>query len=455
MPNPCGPILLRGGLLLAALTPPALAQETPPPANPFGSAPSLLVIGAVVVIVLAFLVYLFVAQRRFFNACREDKQLALFFQSQAGLPEGTVRATIGLLLITVSLVMLVLSMWGGLKFPEMLTGLLGSVIGFYFGSRSGGGEPDKVLKAQVDSLGKALDDATTDAQRGTADGLIGKAEAGLAVVKTLTGLFPEEQGKRYADLADTLGSGLAAAKSLADGDPAAAAAKAGELVKALDADNPLSGIVGGALKDFTPLLKSVAPALGPAALITAVVGVGIKLGGEAYQRWRARVLHLPLSPAVLALGEADATTGIAMVSAVPALRAALGARLDDRPFMLQFAQDVLTLSDLETLRARYGSGFESPAAFEDAIEQARRGAVDGDLGPRAQTLDPALLAPVGGYDPLVQAVDAIHASAAKGEPEGEAALASLDQLMAASDRLWRDSQPVTTLLADAVKEAQS
>ncbi len=53
-------------------------------------------------VVAGFIFYLFVLQKRFHKGCQDSKQMEIFFQSPAGLPSGTIRSVLALLIVTVS-----------------------------------------------------------------------------------------------------------------------------------------------------------------------------------------------------------------------------------------------------------------------------------------------------------------------------------------------------------------
>ncbi|VAX34562.1 hypothetical protein MNBD_NITROSPIRAE03-348 [hydrothermal vent metagenome] len=107
------------------------------------TASTIWVIGTIFFIIVAVVggfAYMYILQQSFLNACREEKQLTLFFQSPAGLPTGTVRSIIALIIIVVCLYLAILLFFrvagDESEFPEVLSGLLGAVVGFYFGSRT-------------------------------------------------------------------------------------------------------------------------------------------------------------------------------------------------------------------------------------------------------------------------------------------------------------------------------
>ncbi|MCS6854734.1 MAG: hypothetical protein NZ523_08285, partial [Elioraea sp.] len=72
-----------------------------------------------------------------------------------GLPEGTVRAALGLVIVTLGLAALLFQRALGLASTGEVAGLLGTVLGFYFGARSAGGEREREAEAAREAEAKA------------------------------------------------------------------------------------------------------------------------------------------------------------------------------------------------------------------------------------------------------------------------------------------------------------
>ncbi len=416
------------------------------------------VVAVMLLVVIAFLAFLWLTQRRFLDACQTGQQLELFQRSPAGLPEGTIRGTMGLLIVLVSLLLVLLPLLTGseqLKVPEMLTGILGSVIGFYFGSRGNESAVQAAVAAaapqaavQVKEIRQQLDQATQVAQTNDATRLLDKTQAVLRAAGVVIDLLPGEQGQTLRGASRKLEQGIAAVRALTANDPAGALAKAQELFAGAEQADPLKEVIGRAAQSVAPLLARAIPGAAPVALLGSVLGIGLKLAGDSYQKWKARVLDLPISPVIFAFPEVDSNTGYSMIENVPALRQAFEARLadNDREFLAQFARDLLSAEvDADTLRERYGAGFETPAAFDDALEQARRVALDRQLEARIQGQAPALLAPAGSYGKLVGALDQIGAD--------ERARTDLDQAVLVVEGLQNAGLPVADMLQQTLEEA--
>ena len=82
----------------------------------------------------------------------------------------------------------------GSKFPKALSSLLGAVVGFYFGSRSGKGDDGNVLREQISNVEKQRDNAQTDI-------LLSKIYKGIvmskAVIATVVGCGVQLVGTAY------------------------------------------------------------------------------------------------------------------------------------------------------------------------------------------------------------------------------------------------------------------
>lgn len=404
------------------------------------------IIVVMALIILAFLFHLRNLQAKFLATCKEEKQLALYFQSPAGLPEGSVRATIALLIVTISLFFMGLSVAvsNGPDIPQALSGLLGTIIGFYFGSRKPGGEGESAVQQQARETTEQRDQAVAKNNENVATSLLEKASTGLSIARTVAGLLPEEVGGKYLKVADKIEQGVKTAQDLlGSGDNTQAINKAQEITKVIDSEGPLADLVGNAAKSFGSVLGTVVP---PAGLILALVAATLKLTGIFHQKWKARVLHLPFSPAAgLGLALVDANTGFALMLHSPIFNAAFQHKLQDPAFLKQATDDFLSEPDVDTLLEKYGAegGFTSGLSFQEGLEEFRRAAADNELKVLLQAKDPTLLGPAGGYDAVLGAVDKIH--------QDPNALKDLDALIVTTEKLQAEDQPVEKKISEILR----
>jgi hypothetical protein len=103
----------------------------------------------------------------------------------------------------------------------------------------------------------------------------------------------------------------------------------------------------------------------------------------------------------------DANTGFTLMIQSDTLKRAFARELadNDRPVMVTVVKTFLEQGDLEALWKQYPGRFESRQEFETAVDEFRRAAADIDL---RSTIDPTLVAPVGGYDRMVAALQEIQ-----------------------------------------------
>ncbi len=367
--------------------------------------------------------YAFRLRMDFYKGCRENKNLALFAQSPLGLPEGSVRSSLALIIVIFSIGYIVIN--GGTN--EALTAVLGSVLGFYFGNRtaSKAGGLGNVVEAQMNELKTEKESAVVN----KVNGLMKDVEKGIAMSKVVMAVLPKDTRKKCEGLIDKLDSGHKMVKGLlGSGKVSDAASTAEALFSAFKSDNPAKDIVTKALSSFGKVLGSTTPSL---AVVGAVVGIGAKLSGAIYDIWKARILHAPFSPAVLQSAVVDSTSGFVLLARCPTFKKVFMKELEaqDGPFLNEAAQLFLVEEDPEKMWAKYKDRFDSREQFEQGLEEYRRVVVDRGLSP---SVDAELAASVGGYDKLVETIDTLHADSS--------AQADLDALVTVFETLQSNGQ---------------
>jgi hypothetical protein len=402
---------------------------------------SIVVLFLVILLVSGYMVYL---QRQFLAVCREDKQLHTFVSTPAGLPAGTVRSMLTLVIVVFALYLIVIATFVSprIDIPEVLAALLTTVVGFYFGSRSAGGGGDGALAQEIERLRQQKDEAVAEKDDSTATALIKKVDKGIKLVKTVVDILPADIRQKYGGTLERLERGADIAKTLFDrGDKAGAVATAEELFTRFKQDNPLRDLVTRSLSSFASVAGVSIP---PVAIISAVVGISATLVGVAYAKWKARILRLPFSPAVVPLKLVDADTGFVLVAQSPILKEAFAAQLvgHDRPFLEGVAKDFLT-QEAAGLWNTYQEYFASREAFAEGLDDFRRAAATLEL--RAD-IDPVLLREVGGFDPLLSALDKLQ--------QDDAAKADLDLLVETTEGLRKAGEPVQSIFDKVRSEVE-
>ena len=401
-----------------------------------------------VLVIIGAVFYMQRLQTRFFDGCIKTSQIDKFFQAPAGLPEGTIRAVLALMIVAVSLFFMVFQFFfqNSDKIPQGLMTLLTAVVAFYFANRASTQGAASSVASQTQGLRDQRDAAVKEQQKTKADSIIGKVNKALQVTRAASAFLPEAQRKKYDALAEKLQTGLSAAEGLLKRDnPAEAADLVSGALGEFRRTNPVFQAVDKALPVFTRVLGNNIPALG---LITTLVGVGVRIGSARYERWKLRILQAPIDAAALPIQPIDGLQAESLFRANPVLAQAFASELSAgrSADLAQVANDFLNVAT-EKLWAekkyRFDGDkerFESQAIFEKTVQALRRLLNDDDL---QRYVEPAWLGSLNNYQSLVNAVDKLH--------ENEEAEARLDQLVLVTDGLMREGQPVLQIM-DKVEE---
>lgn len=429
--------LLYGGLSLLPLSAHAQAVVVDGEEKPLAlSIHFLATLSIMAVVVLAFLLYLRHLQKTFLETCTREKQLALFFQSPAGLPEGTIRGVIAMLIVTASMLFLALP---NNQFPDVLGGILGTIIGFYFGARGQNKDSESAVLQQAKEATSQRDVAITDQQKSKTGSMLETIGHGIDMARAVAGLLPKAVGGKYVDLADKVEKGVTVAKGLmGDGKIEDALSAVTDTHNSLEQDGPLTDIVGSAVKTFGATLGTFMP---PAALIAALVAGTVKLTGIYYQKWKARILHMPFSPAAgLTLEMVDDNTGFMLLRQSPLFNAAFQAQMDQPKFLKDAVNDFIGNASSAELFEKYAEagGFKTVQQFEEGLDEFHRAAADRELKSLILARDPAMFGNTGGYESVLQAVDKLHQN-----PE---ALKDLDSLIVVTEKLQAEDKPVAGMI---------
>lgn len=316
---------------------------------------------------IAAAVFLWWLSSRFFGLIEgkslDAAGLAAVKDLPMGLPEGTVRAVLALVVAVVGLPLLLFSNVVGMDpaIAGYINGIVTGVFGFYFGTRTTGVPAqavDKIAEANREAiqqtkaaasaketasqaqnaaesarqeLGEAqqrVDENSGQLDRASKfDTTLSTVKRHLGVAKTVLvtlgpllpkGLLPDDLDKTIdaADRAVSAVQGVTAATASAD--QLSALTDAFESLTGSD-KSPLGALLGKA----APLLQNVLPAipgLGAAAGLATLIGLGVKLGSSQFQRWRARVLAAPLAQGLIEFGALSPELVRSALSRSPLLR---------------------------------------------------------------------------------------------------------------------------------------
>lgn len=416
-----------------------------------------------------------------------------------GVPEGTVRACIGLFIIVLGVCAIVFQRQLGLGTTGELAGLLGTVLGFYFGTRTSAGEREAAREATRSAAEKTAEAeaakrraetmlaregeiraeaARTAEAEAKARSVLGEAERiasnARTVAEAVAAVAPDLPLARTAARVTTLAdSAIAVVRSAAGGTGdqgaiAEAATRAASLVAEIGGEDPLAKLVAGAtgglagaLRGAAGLASAVGGPLGLAGAVLLGAAGAFRIGTEHYRRWVARVLDRPYGLDLYPEGLTDAPMALAALEVAPIFRRVYGETiLAPRDLAAARALLAAALAPEAATLIPAGSGALRPApvgeggAFattielEEGIQQFRRALLE-------RILDQADSAPVTVSLPdrtiavtqatLRQAVDAVRE-----DPGGAAAL---DQLALAAARLAREpGVDIAASLARAAKE---
>lgn len=390
------------------------------------------------------LIYLRSMQREFLIICDKRGKLDLFAQNPAGLPKGTVRSVITFIIVIISLYIIILMLFGFAKvdkFPEILGAVLTTVIAFYFGTRSAAGS-----QAESETLAtteKQRNEAIKKGDAAKAETLLKKVNKNVKLVRKIMTILPKDVQQKYGKHLNELEKGVQVAEDLFNGgNLGKALEKAKESYDHFVAKNPFRDIIEKAVKSFKEVSGISVP---PLAIISTVIGISSTVVGGLYEKWKARILHLPFKPALIPLKVEDADTGFVVLVKCKIFKEVFKKELEGmhRPFMEKAAKE-FTQMDADEIWKKYKNRFESKPQFDQGIQEFRRVAADMEI---RKELDPSLSLEAGGYDQFTDAIDKIHST--------KEAQADLHRIMEISEGLRKNNEPVKDIFDKIRQEIQS
>jgi hypothetical protein len=407
--------------------------------------------------------FAFLAERAAAGGGAASEAVAAARSAPFGLPEGTIRATLALLLVVAGVLALLFRRDLGDAGTGELVSILGTVVGFYFGARG----VENGATAEARRAVAVAQAATTEATAARIEAAGARAADPAPVAAPVAELAPRERerlealrghladGRRLlAALAAVRGGpplveGADAVLARVDGtlaalgpllsgrpDPAAVAvalAEGGATLEALERAG-LPGVLGDAIAGVGGAMRALGDAGGagaafaasvggPAGLVAAVAMGGLSLLGDRarHDAWTRRILDLP--PARADLPDRPTAVDAALaVDSVPGLRARLtsdGVLRTDLALVLLEAAAVAdaagtlppagTVAAALSARPEVAARFPDAAVLAEAVEGVRRAAAFARL---RRLLPPTVEAPGSGpvpVDGLLAAVDALRA----------------------------------------------
>jgi hypothetical protein len=220
-------------------------------------------------------------------------RLSLYRDSPFGLPDGSIRGIIAVAIVLVALPALVLNRVLGMATTGELGTILGGVLGFYFGSRSSGGDADaarrqadqNLRQVQTEREGREVAEQQVVVAEQTAVQASARAEEATSTAQAQAGAAGQA-GSRLTELTQRAAEGVAVARAIAGLLPAGPAATVLTTVtdtagNVLRAATDATGAIQDALRD--PSGDSVGKAVDAAAAVLRAAGEGTevaeRLGG--------------------------------------------------------------------------------------------------------------------------------------------------------------------------------
>ena len=410
-------------------------------------------------LVAAIFFYTFRLHANFLKICSDNQQVAVFAQAPAGLPAGTIRSLIAFFIVLTAVFLILLTIRGGPfeGFPEVLGGVLGTVLGFYFGSRTASSASERETTREVSQISEQRNQANVRAeaseQRNQAivqaeatrlDRTVDTLKEGLAVATTIKEFLPESLRGPAETVIGKVQGGLKVVEGLqSSGNVGEAVEKAIGLAKDISQQSGVATLLVKAAGSFGVALGGTMP---PLALAVSVATIAARLSGAAYERWIARVMNAPYTPALFPPTAIDAYTGLVLLRKSSRLASAFAPEIQqgDRAFVLEFVQMALSEGGSEAIRDKYSGRFATLQDIDEALDQFQQAAIELEV---SKDITNEMAADVGGVEPLMRAIDRINTN-----PE---ARADMDALMLMIDKLQKTNQPVEKLVREARQEVEA
>ncbi|WP_191083855.1 hypothetical protein [Roseococcus microcysteis] len=399
------------------------------------AAPANLVALLVFAVGIGFAAFLWWLASRSFALLRDPAttptQIAALRDLPMGLPEGTVRALLALIVGIIGLPLLLFSQALALNdaVAGYVNGIIAGVFGYYFGARST--TPDaQTTRRLTEALATeqrqnlALREAPDPAR---VEGMAAQLERQLGVARTIltqlgpalpAGILPPQA----ATMIEAAERALGAARTTGNATEAGLQAALGALT--------------GAGGPFAALLRAAAPALplaagGPLGAAALVLGVGWNLGAGAWRRFRARLLEAPLDPALFEPGAITPASAELRLAQAPIFARLFTRRLEEPGFLATLLDHCLRPDAAALLWARY-PGFANPEEAAQGLAEFRAALLDEAV---ARDVTPEALARaasgLSAATPALRAApDATLLTPVAAPPEARAALEGLTLLLA-------------------------
>ncbi|MFZ0391487.1 MAG: hypothetical protein WAN36_13595, partial [Calditrichia bacterium] len=260
-------------------------------------------------IILTAIISFIYLQRKLLAACNDLKYLEEYLKLPFGVPVGTIRSVITLIVVAVGLLMFSLKIFYGnpVNIPETLTNIIMAVIAFYFGTRSGARQDLKLTEEESPPQQGSEPDAAEEKSK--AQGLIGKARQVIDTVDVVKDLLPENERKKMDDILETAKEQLGEAEKAEKKGNYSAAKTAANLIHNMVSKQDY---VKDLIQNSVGTIGTIIGANPATAVVGSILRIGSTLGGNYYEKWRKRILDQPIEVADVNPNILDADTAQAV-----------------------------------------------------------------------------------------------------------------------------------------------
>jgi hypothetical protein len=362
-------------------------------------------------------------------AATDEQSRKLFLQMGLGVPDGTIRSALAVMIVLGALLALIAAIGKellGFAVPEALTGVFGTILGFYFG-RSGSVEASQATSAMANAaqMASAANDKVAEAKEESA---AAKASA-QTVARAASEARLKAVGARIGPLAQAVDEIVAFAPLSLLGDSVTRWRQLRETLTSAASSNSLEQLEPaleqlGKQGPVATLLAQVTPALAPlvqpgqsaADALRMMMELNLALAPEVAQRWALRVLGLPFQPQLIDAVIDDEHAAALIKDSVVASRilAAFQGRDDRVPMSATHLVKAVLSDDAVATLTEELVGIVPASDVAALVEQLQKAAVEQQL---QHDLPPERVVPFGGLNKLLAAIDQVRTT-----EEGQQAL---------------------------------
>ncbi len=371
-------------VLLGVVFPGMLLAEDVPPHSPPNYVFLILIALMGIIVVMTIFSFLYM-QRRILNNCTDPDCLKEYFELPFGVPIGTVRSVITFIIIAIGMMFFALKVFYGdvIDIPETLVNIIMAVIAFYFGTRSAARFPQRVST-------KPATEPVHPEEKSRIRQALERARKMIDQVDEVKKILPEEQEKKVDELLDTAREYLdRAEKAEREGQYSVAGTVADMLENLLNKQNGLKDL----LQNIVGTIGTIIGANPSLALVGGALRIGSTLAGDAYDRWRKRVLDMPIRVGEVNPNILDADTAESIFISIDLFKRSFQKELlsnqpEDKARLLGILKDLATGESMEELYQKYRDRIQgTPEEFSASVNLLREMLVDVEIDRSLRNFD--------------------------------------------------------------------